>query len=205
MTAAATTRPRVEGERATEIHEVVVQLLVEHGYDKLTFDQVATQARAGKATLYRRWPTKAALVIDAVQATLCPEVVERPDTGTLRGDLVASACQRGGLTSGLPDLLGAVMPALHRDEELRGEFRVQFLEPMIQRSREMFRRAQARGELGPHADLDRLTAILPALCLHRAVVDGADCGRADIVAIVDDVVLPACRATVPASADQPRT
>ena len=203
MTAVTATRPRVEGDRATEIHEVVMQLLVEHGYDKLTFDQVASQARAGKATLYRRWPTKAALVIDAVQSLGCPDVVERPDSGTLRGDLVAGACQRGGLTSGLPDLLGAVMPALHRDEELRSEFRTRFLAPMIESSREVFRRAQARGEIGPHADLDRLMAILPALCLHRAVVDGADCGRADVVAIVDEVVLPACRATLPACPDQP--
>ena len=200
MTPVATpTRPRVEGERATQIHEVVVQLLVEHGYDKLTFDQVATQARAGKATLYRRWPTKAALVIDAIQATLCPEVVERPDTGSLRGDLVAGACQQGGLTSGLPDLLGAVLPALQRDEELRLEFRLRFIEPMVDGSREVFRRAQQRGEVGPDADLDRLTAILPALCMHQALVDAADCGRADVVAIVDEVVLPACRATLPSS------
>jgi len=197
MTAVTITRPRVEGERATQIHEVVIDLLLEHGYDKLTFDQVAARAHAGKATLYRRWPTKAALVIDAVQATLCPGVVERPDTGSLRGDLVVGACQQGGLTSGLPDLLGAVMPALHRDEELRGEFRLRFIEPMVHGSREVFRRAQARGEVGPTADLDRLAAILPALCLHQALVDGADCGRADVLAIVDDVVLPAARATVP--------
>ncbi len=197
MTHVATaTRPRVEGERATEIHEVVVQLLVEHGYDKLTFDLVATQARAGKATLYRKWPTKAALVVDAVQATLCPEVVSRPDTGSLRGDLVSGACQQGGLTSGLPELLGAVMPALHRDDELMREFRQRFLEPMAAGANEVFTRAQQRGEIGASADLDRLAAILPALCLHRAVVEGADCGRDDVLAIVDEIVLPACRATV---------
>ncbi len=193
---ATTTRPRVEGDRVTEIHEAVLELLVAFGYDKLTFDQVAAQARAGKATLYRRWPTKAALVVDAVQASLCPDVVERPDTGSLRGDLVSGACQQGGLTSGLPGLLGAVMPALHRDAELMGEFRRRFLEPMAAGTREVFARAQRRGEIGPGADLGRLAGILPALCLHRAVVEGADCDRDDVIAIVDEVVLPACRATV---------
>lgn len=188
-------RPRVEGDRALEIHEAVVELLVELGYDKLTFDQVAVRAHAGKATLYRRWPTKAALVVDAVQATICPEVVDRPDTGSLRGDLVSGACQQGGLTSGLPGLLGAVMPALHRDEELMREFRQRFIEPMAAGMRDVFARAQRRGELGPDADLDRLAGILPALCLHRAVVEGVDCDRDDVVAIVDQVVLPACRAT----------
>jgi AcrR family transcriptional regulator len=193
---ATVTRPRVEGERATQIHEAVLQLLGEHGYDRLTFDMVASQARASKATLYRRWPTKAALVVGAVQAMLCPGVAERPDTGSLRGDLVSGACQQGGLTSGLPEVIGAVMPAMHRDPELHRELRVRFLEPMAAGVLEAFVRAQRRGEIGPDADLQRLAAILPALCLHQAVVDGADCGRADVVAIVDEVVLPACRATL---------
>jgi len=194
---AATTRPRVEGERAGEVYEAVVRVLVAHGYDKLTFDAVATEARAGKATLYRKWPTKAALVFDALQATICPEVVERPDTGSLRGDLVFGACQEGGLTSGLPDLLGALMPALHRDEDLMRELRTRFLEPMAVGAIEVLQRAQGRGEIGPAADLHRLASILPALCMHQALVEGADCGRPDIVAIVDEIVLPACRATVP--------
>jgi AcrR family transcriptional regulator len=193
---ATATRPRVEGERVLEIHEAVVELLVELGYDKLTFDQVAARAHAGKATLYRKWPTKAALVVDAVQATICPEVVERPDTGSLRGDLVSGACQQGGLTSGLPGLLGAVMPALHRDEELMREFRQRFIEPMAAGLRDVFARAQIRGEIGPGAHLDRLAGILPALCLHRAVVEGADCDRDEVLAIVDEIVLPACRATL---------
>ncbi|WP_448062608.1 TetR/AcrR family transcriptional regulator [Cellulomonas hominis] len=194
--AAALSRPRVEGDRVTEIYAVVVQLLVAQGYDKLTFDQVALQARAGKATLYRKWPTKAALVVDAVQATLCPDAVDTPDTGTLRGDLVSAGCQEGGLTSGLPELIGAVMPALHRDEELMRELRVRLLDPMAEGVVEVFRRAQRRGEIGPGADLGRLAAILPAMCLYQALIDRAACGSVDVVTIVDEVVLPACRATV---------
>ena len=65
-----TCRPRIEGEREGEIFAAVVALLVEAGYDKLTFDAVATAVRAGKATLYRRWPTKADLVLDAVAGHL---------------------------------------------------------------------------------------------------------------------------------------
>src|SRR4051812_47266636 len=124
---AATTRPRVEGERATEIHEAVIRLLIEHGYDRLTFDAVAADVRASKATLYRKWPTKAALVVEAVVETVCPSLLQRPDSGSLRGDLVVGACQDRGLTAGLPALLGAVMPALHRDAELYSEFQVRFL------------------------------------------------------------------------------
>lgn len=195
-TAATITRPRVEGERATEIHHTVVALLIENGYDKLTFDAVAAAAHVSKATLYRKWSSKAALVVDAVAATICPSVSDRPDTGTLRGDLVSGACQAGGLTSGLPELLGAVMPAMQRDPDLMREFHEHFLAPMIEGAREVFGRAQQRGEIGPAADLTQLASILPAMCVHQAVVFGEDTDRTRVVRIVDDVVLPACRATV---------
>ncbi|MDQ2782960.1 MAG: TetR/AcrR family transcriptional regulator [Actinomycetota bacterium] len=199
---ASATRPRVEGERATEIHQAVVDLLVEFGYDKLTFDAVATRARVGKATLYRKWSGKAALVVDAIAETICPDrvdrsdLLDRPDSGTLRGDLVSVACQDGGLTSGLSELLGAVMPALHRDAELMSEFTTRFLEPMTASAVEVFSRAQRRGEIGPDADLHQLASILPAMSVHRAVVFGKDTDLSTVVSIVDKVVLPACRATL---------
>jgi AcrR family transcriptional regulator len=194
---ATTTRPRVEGERATEIYEAVIRLLVEHGYDKLTFDAVAVEVRASKATLYRKWPTKAALVVESVVETICPSVLERPDSGSLRGDLLSVACQDRGLTEGLPSLIGAVMPALHRDKALYREFQARFIGPMLTESLATFRRAQERGEIGPDADLERLAGILPAMCVHQAVLFGRDCDIADITAIVDEIVLPACRATLP--------
>jgi len=194
---ATATRPRVEGERAAEIHEAVIRLLVEHGYDRLTFDAVAAEVRASKATLYRKWPTKAALVVQAVVETICPSVLERPASGSLRGDLLSGACRDRGLTAGLPALLAAVMPALHRDEDLYDEFQAQFLGPLTEQFVATFARAQQRGEIGPDADLERLASILPAMAVHQAVVFGRDCDVADITAIVDEVVLPACRATLP--------
>lgn len=193
---ATTTRPRVDGERATEIHEAVIRLLVEHGYDRLTFDAVAAEVRASKATLYRKWPSKAALVVEAVVETVCPSLLERPDSGSLRGDLVFGACQDRGLTAGLPALLGAVMPALHRDADLFSEFQARFLGPMAEQSVGTFRRAQERGEVGPDADLERLASILPAMAVHQAVVFGRSCGVGDVTAIVDEIVLPACEATL---------
>src|SRR3954470_6016667 len=73
--------------RECELLAVTLELLQEHGYDRLTVDAVATTARASKATLYRRWPTKAELVLAAfVEGTR--QVAIPPDTGTLRGDLL---------------------------------------------------------------------------------------------------------------------
>ena len=73
--------------REAELLAVTLQLLQEHGYDRLSLEAVATTARASKATLYRRWPTKAELVLAAfVEGTR--QVAVDPDTGTLRGDLL---------------------------------------------------------------------------------------------------------------------
>ena len=73
--------------RECELLAVTLELLQEHGYDRLSVDAVATTARASKATLYKRWPTKAELVLAAfVEGTR--HVAVDPDTGTLRGDLL---------------------------------------------------------------------------------------------------------------------
>ena len=137
-----TCRPRIEGERESEIFAAVVALLVEAGYDKLTFDAVATAVRASKATLYRRWPTKADLVLDAVAAQLAAEPERDDDTGSLRGDLLAQACGPGGLCDDFPAVLGALVPAMHRDAELFAGFRRRFVEPKLDRALAAFERAR---------------------------------------------------------------
>ncbi len=73
--------------RETELLAVTLQLLQEHGYDRLTVDAVAAAARASKATVYRRWPSKAELVLAAFIEGV-RQVAVHPETGTLRGDLL---------------------------------------------------------------------------------------------------------------------
>src|SRR5260370_30443919 len=82
--------------RETELLAVTLRLLQEHGYDRLTLDAVATTARASKATVYRRWPTKAELVLAAFTEGI-RQVAVPPETGTLRGDLLRvgqQACEQ---------------------------------------------------------------------------------------------------------------
>src|SRR6478735_3088737 len=124
---APTTRPRVEGEREAEIFDATARLLVEWGYDKLTFDAVAAAARASKATLYRRWRSKADLVIDLLEHL----------KGVGLQPLVVS---------------GALIPALHRDDELTAAFQRRFIAPKLQVAVAAFERARARGEVGADAD-----------------------------------------------------
>ena len=83
--------------REAELLAVTLRLLQQHGYDRLTVEAVATEAKASKATMYRRWPSKADLVLAAfIQGTR--ESAVPPDTGSLRGDLLAignSVCKQG--------------------------------------------------------------------------------------------------------------
>jgi hypothetical protein len=68
-------RPRIEGDREAEILDAAVRVLADVGYDRLTMDMVASEARASKATLYRRWQNKAALVVDPSRG---PKASRRP-------------------------------------------------------------------------------------------------------------------------------
>ena len=75
--------------RRAAILAAVVAVLDERGYDRLTMDEVAARAGASKATIYRRWHTKADMVIDALRSQEVGRREDLADTGSLRGDLVA--------------------------------------------------------------------------------------------------------------------
>ncbi len=187
----AASRPRVEGDRELEILEAAIAVLVEVGYDRLTMDAVATKAKASKATLYRKWEGKAALVIDALMTQKQP--VRMPeDTGTLRGDLLAMFCGHGGLTdTHQTAILGSVVTAIGRDPEFAEAFRQRFIAPKVAITREVYERARARGEIRDDIDIDILTAALPGIVLHRGFLLG-DPPTPDLIArVVDQVILPA--------------
>lgn len=195
-----TGRPRIEGDREGAIFAGVVRLLVEVGYDKLTFDMVAAEVKAGKATLYRRWPTKVELVIAALdQIAVCPtSSPELLDTGSLEGDLDQLVCADPEWTQLLPGIVRGIVPALHRDAELTAAFDVHFMQPRQGLLREVLHRAQARGEIGKDADLEQLSRILPALAVYHAMVTGSGPDTVAARSAIDDVLLPACRATLTA-------
>jgi AcrR family transcriptional regulator len=186
-------RPRVEGEREDEILDATVDLLMEVGYDRLTMDAVAKRARASKATLYRRWATKASLVVEAlVRAKESPHPVEH-DTGSLRSDLLATFCGHEGLSGNATGVLGAVLTALSTDPEFAREFRAKFIAPKLELSNAIYARAQARGEIPADLDLDIIGPALAGILLHRAFILGIPPDDAGIERVVDHVILPAVR------------
>ena len=186
-------RPRVEGDRELEVLEATLDVLADVGYDRLTMDAVATRAKASKATLYRRWTNKVSLVIDALLIT--KEAPEVPDTGSLRGDLLAAYCGFSG-HAGLMDpkavaTFSSVITAMARDAEFAEAFRRDFIGPKKALSTEMFRRAQERGELKDDLDLELVAAALPGIVLHRTFLLGDPPTTELIAKVVDQLILPA--------------
>lgn len=183
-------RPRVAGDREFEVLEATIEVLNEVGYDRLTMDAVAARAKASKATLYRRWTGKPALVIEALVNCKAPK--EIPDTGTLRGDLLAAVSRPESQESNpWSASMGAVMTALAHDPDFAEEFRRQIIGPKLAYLRVPFERAQERGEIRNDVDLDLITQAINGIMLHRRFVLGLDTGPAVAAKLLDELILPA--------------
>lgn len=177
--------------REAAILAATLELLAESGYDQLTMDAVAARARCSKATIYRRWPGKAGLVVEAVRRHAGDPVPAAADTGTLRGDLVAAlAAMRASLAGQDAALLLGLMLATRRDPELASAVRNQVLGS----KREVFgaavARAVTRGDLPASADHTLLAEIGSAMLLSRLLVTGEPLDDAFVAHLVEAVLLP---------------
>jgi AcrR family transcriptional regulator len=185
-------RPRVEGARESEVLDAALVLLARVGYDRMTMDAIAAEAKAGKATLYRRWATKSSLVVDAILRSKETLQVPEVDTGSLREDLIAMACSHGGLSDDRSaQVMAGVITALHHDPEFAREFRTRVVGPRIAASHIIFDRARARGEITADLSLDLLSPALAAIILHRSFVLGLPADDETVTRVVDEIILPA--------------
>lgn len=138
---------RMTDERLGELYTGTLALVVEHGYEKLTMDQIAEATRSSKATLYRQWGGKSGLVVEALACGI-DSTPEPPDTGSLRGDLLDMADH--GDSEGRQydaDLIAAIMHAVRHDSELAAAVRTQILDPARDSIRTVVDRAVQRGEV----------------------------------------------------------
>jgi len=184
--------------RDPEILACALDVLAEVGYDGMTIDMVATRAKAGKATLYRRWASKSDLVLEAVACLKGKDVDLNalPDTGTLRGDLVAmiktptiqEAERKLKVMAGIASMIA-------RDPGVAEAARTVLVEPRAAVNRILFQRAKDRGEIPPDADIERLCLIAPAMVAYRVLMLGKPVDRAFLLSVIDGVVLPAAHAT----------
>jgi AcrR family transcriptional regulator len=175
--------------RETELLAVTLRLLQEHGYDRLTLDAVATTAHASKATVYRRWPTKAELVLAAFIEGVRQAAVP-PDTGTLRGDLVRVGeliCQQAHQHAGT---MRAVLVEVSRNPALDDAFQHQFIDQRRAVIHHILRQAVDRREIDDAVISDELWDLLPGYLIFRFLVPSRLPTHHTVQALVDDVIIP---------------
>ncbi|MFD8702794.1 TetR-like C-terminal domain-containing protein [Kitasatospora sp. NPDC059648] len=195
--AAATAAPvRRRGEALeSAIYGAALQQLTADGYARLTMEGVAAAAQTGKAALYRRWSSKEELVMDALRASL-PPAGAAPDTGSLRGDLLAVVTGlRGAMFSEPGAAVRAVMGEI--DHQRAHVFLELVLERVVGPTTALIAavldRGAARGEVRPGAVTPLVTDVVPALILYRIKMCGGGAVELDPAAIVDEVLLPIVR------------
>jgi AcrR family transcriptional regulator len=175
--------------REAELLAVTLRLLQEHGYDRLTVDAVASAARASKATVYRRWPSKAELVLAAFIEGV-RQVAVPPDTGTLRGDLLRLGelvCQEAHQ---LASTIRAVLVEVSRNPALNDVMQHQFIEQRKALIRYVLQQAVDRGEIAEAAITDELWDLLPGYLIFRSITSNRPPTRRTVQVLVDEVMLP---------------
>jgi AcrR family transcriptional regulator len=184
--------PRAPGRPRSSIADAAiiaaaVDSLEADGFDGLTVDGVAARAGVSKATIYRRYPSKIDLVLAAAQQ--CIGDIPIPlDTGSLRGDLEATAQKLVALVATTP--AGRIMPMLvaeiSRNPELGDAFR-DYIGCRRRISMEMAQRAIARGELQADTDVEVMVDVLAGPIFYRSLVSGGPLDEHFVRHLVDAV------------------
>jgi AcrR family transcriptional regulator len=184
--------PIRRGEHARErILRAALAVLAEHGLPGFTVEAVADRAGASKATLYRRWPSRQRLLLEAMD-TLASRPFPAPDTGALRTDLVELVEKLEEVLTAPPfaRLMAAFMDAAERDPSLQ-----QLHHEITERRREPVRHvlveARRRGELAATVDIDLTVDLLTSPAFYRRFIAHQPF-PADYAAEVVDYVLRAC-------------
>lgn len=168
-------------------------VLAEQGYDAMGMDVIAARAGVGKAAIYRRWSSKAALTADAILhgRPSLGKLDDVPDTGSLRGDLHAlyEARDFGDNDILTGNLLAGIIAEAVNDSTLAAALDDLLLSQTQKRMELVFARAVERGEIARDRDLSLVYDIPLGLsltaALKRTVIDETYMRR-----MVDDVILP---------------
>lgn len=184
-------RPRRRGRTLDQaIFEATLAELSESGYPGLTMERIAERARASKASLYRRWPSRVELVMDAVYDSL-PDPAKTPDCGSLRQDLLASLRHTAQILVGpRGEALRGVLSDVVRDPGRTAEVRSRSQRGTLRTVEEIVRRAVERGEVDERNITPRRLEAGHALLRQHFLIYGAPLPEELLVEIVDEVMLP---------------
>lgn len=183
-------RPRDPGV-AAGILVAVQDLLIESGYAGTTIAAVAQRAHCGRSAIYRRWETKAELVVAAVRALQVTTAA--PDTGTLRGDLLAAALHFAEGDERTASVLASILSEIGRDEELRDVAYRVIGGPPVAVLAGVIERWIDRGEVRADAPVSVIAGIVPTAAFGSVSLRRRALEPEAVTELVDQVILPALR------------
>jgi AcrR family transcriptional regulator len=165
--------------------------LTERGYDDLTIDAVAVRAGTSRAVLYRRWPGKQELVLAALEHAVGKDVVVAPDTGSLRGDVIALLQEANKVRVGLAAQLLTRLGGFYRQTGAS----LADLSAFVQGGRDAIleqaiQRAIDRGEIQPEQVTGRIARLPVDLFRYEILMTLRPLSDEAIEEIVDTVWLP---------------
>jgi AcrR family transcriptional regulator len=192
---------RLDRSRDPAILNAALAALTEHGYDATNMNDIAARAGVGKAAIYRRWSSKAALITD-VLVHWRPDLLsdEAPDTGSLTGDfdaLVERAARNDDDLISNDLVLRVALEAAH-DPELATALDNLMLHKGRRVVSAVLRQAAARGEVSADRDWSLVADVVTAMGLMR-VIGGQTVDATFVRQVIDALVLPAVRAPDPTS------
>ncbi|GGO32210.1 TetR/AcrR family transcriptional regulator [Micromonospora parathelypteridis] len=158
-------------DRTQAIMRTTLELAQEVGYAKLSIEAVAARAGVGKHTVYRRWPSKGALFLDAVLTSGEPGL-DYPDTGDVVADLRRQIHAAVDLLGRPPmgPLYQALVGEAQHDPLVAAALNERFIRPQADRTVARLRKAQQQGQLSPEFDLDVAMAILSGPLYFRLLI-----------------------------------
>jgi AcrR family transcriptional regulator len=155
---------------------------IEDGYQGMSIEHVAAQAGVGKATIYRRWPSKEALITDAV--TSYSEELTAPDTGNVRDDMLGLVRQIVSMASSSPSgrCFARMAGEMVSNPELAKVYKDKVIAHRRAIVRQIIARGMDRGELRRNLDVDLVIDMLVGPLLYRALIRKAAAGETSKVA-----------------------
>jgi AcrR family transcriptional regulator len=179
----------LSAELSEQLVSVAVDILAEEGWGRLNSDRIAARARAGKAGIYRRWPSMAVLARHAVGRFTLVSLPE--DTGSLRGDLMGLTDRWTSPLDREERAAASLIGAARHEDELRIGLDTALVRPLAAAVAEIGARAEARGEQFDPQRLGLLSSLLEAFWWQRYTATGDGAMDADTVeCIVDEILLP---------------
>ncbi len=175
------------------IYQAVLDQLQAVGYVRLTMEGVAGCAHTGKAALYRRWPRKEDLVVDALDHVL-PSLADLPDHGDVRVDLLELLRRLAAMVnSSTGCALRCLLAEVDREHPFARLLHERVFSPRKHAFRAVLQRAADRGQLRPDAASQLVADVGPAMVVQRFLAEGPPVPDDYVVSILDEVVLPLLR------------